>query len=58
MTACASFSDGRWKVIRYPLVDRTQLFDLEKDPRELANLAEIPAHAKPYVASKLDSARK
>jgi arylsulfatase A-like enzyme len=40
-----SFSDGRWKLIRYPLVDRTQLFDLEKDPRELTNLAELPAHA-------------
>lgn len=37
--------DGRWKLIRYPLVDRTQLFDLEKDPRELTNLAELPAHA-------------
>jgi arylsulfatase A-like enzyme len=40
-----SFSDGRWKLIRYPLVDRTQLFDLEKDPRELTNLADQPAHA-------------
>jgi arylsulfatase A-like enzyme len=40
-----SVSDGRWKLIRYPLVDRTQLFDLEKDPRELTNLAESPAHA-------------
>jgi arylsulfatase A-like enzyme len=39
-----SFSDGRWKLIRYPLVDRTQLFDLEKDPRELTNLADQPEH--------------
>ena len=40
-----SVSDGRWKLIRYPLVDRTQLFDLEKDPHELTNLADQPAHA-------------
>jgi arylsulfatase A-like enzyme len=40
-----SVSDGRWKLIRYPLVDRTQLFDLENDPHELANLAGRPEHA-------------
>lgn len=38
-------SDGRWKLIRYPLVDRTQLFDLESDPHELANLAGRPEQA-------------
>jgi arylsulfatase A-like enzyme len=37
--------DDRWKLIRYPLVDRTQLFDLDADPRELTNLATQPAHA-------------
>ena len=37
--------DDRWKLIRYPLVDRTQLFDLQADPRELANLAGKPEHA-------------
>jgi hypothetical protein len=37
--------DDRWKLIRYPLVDRTQLFDLSSDPRELSNLADKPAHA-------------
>jgi arylsulfatase A-like enzyme len=32
--------DGRWKLIRYPQVNRTQLFDLEADPLELKNLAD------------------
>ena len=37
--------DDRWKLIRYPLVDRTQLFDLSSDPHELLNLADKPEHA-------------
>jgi arylsulfatase A-like enzyme len=37
--------DDRWKLIRYPLVDRTQLFDLSVDPHELNNLADDPAQA-------------
>ncbi len=39
-----SWRDERWKIIRYPLVDRTQLFDLRKDPHELHNLALQPEH--------------
>ncbi|HEX8912345.1 MAG TPA: sulfatase-like hydrolase/transferase [Humisphaera sp.] len=31
--------DDRWKLIRYPKVDRTQLFDLRADPDERENLA-------------------
>ncbi len=36
--------DGRWKYTRCTL-DPEQLFDLESDPHELANLVEDPAHA-------------
>jgi arylsulfatase A-like enzyme len=37
--------DGRWKLIRYPQVDRTQLFDLQNDPDETTNLADRPDQA-------------
>jgi arylsulfatase A-like enzyme len=37
--------DERYKLIRYPLVDKTQLFDLQTDPQEITNLADQPAHA-------------
>jgi arylsulfatase A-like enzyme len=39
------YTDGRWKLIRYPQVDRTQLFDLQNDPHEATNLADQPEHA-------------
>lgn len=35
----------RWKLIRYPKADQTQLFDLDNDPHEMRDLAEDPAHA-------------
>ena len=38
-----SVRDHRWKLIRYPQVDHTQLFDLENDPHEMRNLAADPA---------------
>jgi len=37
--------DGRWKLIRYPQVNVTQLFDLQTDPDELNNLSADPAQA-------------
>jgi len=40
-----AYRDKRWKLIRYPLVGQTQLFDLQNDPQELADLAENPKYA-------------
>ena len=40
-----SIRDERWKLIRYPLVDRTQLFDLSNDRLELNDLASNPENA-------------
>jgi arylsulfatase A-like enzyme len=34
-----------WKLIRYPKVDRTQLFNLKDDPYEIHNLADQPEYA-------------
>jgi len=36
---------GQWKLIRYPQVNKTQLFDLQADPRETKDLAGDPTHA-------------
>ena len=38
-----AWRDDRWKLIRYPQVNVTQLFDLQADPDEMKNLAEEPA---------------
>lgn len=37
-----SIRDDRWKLIRYPLINKTQLFDLQADPHELNDLAGCP----------------
>jgi arylsulfatase A-like enzyme len=50
--------DDRWKLIRYPQVNVTQLFDLQNDPHEITNLADKPEQ-KDKVAemtAKLESA--
>ncbi len=35
----------RWKYIRYPIVKKEQLFDLDNDPSELINLVDDQEHA-------------
>jgi arylsulfatase A-like enzyme len=40
-----SIRDERWKMIRYPLIDKTQLFDLQADPHEMNDLAEMAEFA-------------
>ena len=40
-----SIRNERWKLIRYPQINFTQLFDLKADPNEMNNLAERPEHA-------------
>jgi arylsulfatase A-like enzyme len=37
-----SIRDDRWKLIRYPLINKTQLFDLQADPHEMRDLAAMP----------------
>ncbi|MBM4078572.1 MAG: DUF4976 domain-containing protein [Planctomycetes bacterium] len=37
--------DDRWKLIRYPLINKTQLLDLRTDPDETRDLSADPAHA-------------
>jgi arylsulfatase A-like enzyme len=44
-TVQKALNDGRWKLIRYPHVDRTQLFDLQSDPFETKDLSGEPAQA-------------
>jgi arylsulfatase A-like enzyme len=36
---------GEWKLIRYPQVDVTQLFNLRDDPHETHSLADDPRYA-------------
>jgi len=40
-----SIRDERWKLIRYPLINKTQLFDLQADPHEMTDLAANPEYA-------------
>lgn len=37
--------DDRWKLIRYPQINKTQLFDLQADPNEKQDLATEPGAA-------------
>jgi len=40
-----AFRDERWKLIRYPQVNVTQLFDLQNDPDEMVDLSGDPAQS-------------
>jgi arylsulfatase A-like enzyme len=37
-----AYRDDRWKLIRYPQINRTQLFDLQRDPDEMRDLSGEP----------------
>jgi arylsulfatase A-like enzyme len=52
-----SVRDERWKLIRYPQINHTQLFDLKNDPDELHNLADDPAQS-PRIESMLELMKK
>lgn len=40
-----SIRDDRWHLIRYPHINKSQLFDLKNDPHEMKDLAAAPEHA-------------
>ncbi|HEV7278751.1 MAG TPA: sulfatase-like hydrolase/transferase [Pirellulaceae bacterium] len=49
----------RWKLIRYPQVDVTQLFDLKSDSHELRDLSQSPEHRETArrLLSRLETAK-
>ena len=49
--------DHRWKLIQYPEIHHTQLFDLKHDPYELNNLAQIETY-QPKVNEMMDLLRE
>ncbi len=51
------YRDDRWKLLRYPQVNVTQLFDLQADPDEMQNLAGLPAQ-KERVAQLMDKLKE
>ncbi|GMU23491.1 MAG: arylsulfatase A family protein [Phycisphaerae bacterium] len=42
--------DARWKLIRYPHIDRIQLFDLRSDPHEMRDLSGRPEQVERIAA--------
>jgi arylsulfatase A-like enzyme len=48
---------GRWKLIRYPQVDVTQVFDLENDPHETKNLVDADPERAAWLRRELESAQ-
>lgn len=55
-----SLRDDRWKLIRFPQVDVTQLFDLRADPAETRNLATTPGQRRRVQAmrKRLEAAQR
>jgi arylsulfatase A-like enzyme len=55
-----AWRDERWKLIRYPQVNVTQLFNLQNDPEEMKDLAGDPAQAGriEQILAKLKSAQR
>lgn len=45
MNLMRAVRDERYKLLRYPQINYTQLFDLASDPEEMHNLAEAPEQA-------------
>ncbi len=48
--------DERWKLVRYPKLGYSQLFDLQSDPDETRSVYDLPANAA-HIA-RLDAAMK
>ncbi len=55
-----AWTEDRWKVIWYPTIDRWQLFDLQRDPEETADLAGESEHAERLrrMQARLQEARR
>jgi len=49
--------DERWKLIRYPKIDHTQLFDLQTDPLEMNDLGADEAHV-PHVSRLMEEMKR
>ena len=45
MKSQRAIRDDRWKLIRYPQISKTQLFDLASDPGEKHDLADDPKYS-------------
>lgn len=41
-----SVSNGEWKLIRFPKINKSELYNIKVDPREVNNLSEDPKYAK------------
>ena len=48
----------RWKLIRYPKIGKTQLFDLQADPHETTDLAAAQPERVRELEARLDAERK